>query len=230
VGKKIKNPKGFLGALILSAPFFFGCGEASSPTAPSLGPGPVGPVLVYAPTPRGLSPAVWRVGFLDDGLCRPEGAVYYLPPPQVEGAKTVLETVLAEIEFLLNHKESLVVSATPPSGGVVVRVLVTPGLTRSGAPWNGGLTQVEADGNRLDGGPCVIGGATIQFSRPEILLHDRNLVMHEIFRSLGVGGTLEPPASGLMSLPAWPNPGPNPEEHRMLLERYNYPSGALWAP
>ena len=187
--------------------------------APVPAPTPTGPVM--ASPPAGVSSGVWRVAFSSDGrMRRPDAVHIVLPSDTDEVTKTLFASVVGKVIGFIEGKTPMDLVASPFSIGNFP-VTVVPSLLCGG--------EAASACNTLNYNSVgkVVGGK-IEFATTEYM-HDEVIVMHEIFRTLGLTGLS--PVPGIMSPTwVWGQPRPSDEEQKMLLARYDYPLLSVYAP
>ena len=187
--------------------------DGLSPTAPTNPPAliPITPTTptVMAPPPLGLDPAVWKVGFLGNQLYRSE--VVHLDISAVAGLHP-------DIQGVFDRMASV---ATSSVGGrtTVDTIVGGPGATFvvTFEPCDNGAAACTYPNGNDDG---KITGGRVHYSTIDCM-RTESVVLHEIYRSFGVGGLN--PKKGVMSSTPWLDPRPSDEEQVMLLGRYDYP-------
>lgn len=196
-----------------------GCAKnnSSSPTAPTSTTTTT--TAVSAPPPAGVSAGVWQVAFLptDNAMHRAVAPIHVvLPSDATAETKDLFASVAAQIGSVLQGNNTI--DTTNTTTGVVYTVKITPGLVCGGVSGASGCTTVVTAGT----GEVISG--TMEFVSAAAML-DRNLVQHELYRTLGM--TRNSPSPGVMA--QQPAASPTAEEIAMFLGRYKYPNGAVYA-
>ena len=186
-------------------------------TPGGVGPTPLAPVL--APPPEGVSPEVWRVAFVVSTarLYRPDAVHIVLPSDTDDATRAVFTLAVSNVSRFIEGKTPIDLVEGP--FGATFPVAVVPRLRC------GGFDSVIACTSLAITSLGKVTGGKMEFASVEAM--SMNIVMHEIFRTLGING--HSPVSGMMSLVPWQQPRPTDEEQKMLLGRYNYPLLSIYS-
>lgn len=188
-----------------------GTGTSTTSPAPATPvptlPAPVGPVM--APAPAGVPAPVWMIACSpdDNRLYLPDGTInVVLSPDNDDITKKTFASAKDAVVGYIQGKTPYVITEVA-TGSVIFRVTVNPGI-----PSDGYTTVFRSSDGHVTGGIIEFSGVS--------KMHNRRLVMHELFRALGV--TQSSPVPGLMSAHLAASE-PTPEEVAMFLGRYTYP-------
>lgn len=166
---------------------------------------------VYAPPPPGVPAEVWRVAFSSDGRLRRPEAVHLSLPPEADIA--VWTAVVNQVNGLVQTKIDLV----PGGVGATFPVSVQAGLQCKGMTVSGCTTLTyDALGHVI--------GQKMEYDSIASM-NNWSLVMHEVFRTLGMA--TDSPVPGIMALHPT---APTEEEKAMFLAREIPPLLAMYSP
>jgi len=209
--------RNFVVALLLAS-FASACGNTPVPSIsgpsdpPPSTPPPAAPVM--APPPSGVSPEVWRVAFLSGvALYRPESpAIVSFDVSGLEAVDQATFVNMAKVaEDSVEGRTKFEVGTQSGANFIVSMVssLVCFGQAALGCT----VFRTDSSGRVL--------GGKIEFDSTRMTVIPFTLVLHEIYRTLGISELS--PAYGILSAHIWPNPRPSDEERLMLLGRYQFP-------